>query len=177
MRSKHLFVLRSSLVLLLSSGWGMALMGAGGSGSGGIAVIDTSQIATSSASIQKAISDVSIESKQAKADFEKKQAEIKAASEKYTRQQSVASKDENERRQKEISKLNDELEEIQFRLNRAVKKAQEKMVSPMEERIVSAVKEIAASRRISVVLAKEHTIYSDPAADLTKEVIARLDAK
>ena len=74
--------------------------------------------------------------------------ELAAANERYTRQQSVSTPEENERRRKEVSKLSDELDEVQFRLNREVKKAQEKMVAPMQEKIVAAIKDIAASRRV-----------------------------
>jgi len=167
-----------TLLLFGIAGWTLALMGANSPvATSGIGIIDTAQIAVSSSAIQKAITNASGDAQKAKTDFEQKQKELQAANERYTRQQSVSTPDENERRRKEVAKLSDELEEIQFRLNREVKKAQEKMVAPMQEKIVAAIKDIAASRRLSVVLAKDNTIYHDNAIDLTKEVIARIDAK
>lgn len=158
-------------------GWGLFLIGAGVSGSSGkLAVVNTDRITSSSAQVQKLLSDASVSANAVGEELKKKQEAYKKASDRYNSQLTITSDDENKKRREEIRKLNDEIEEITFRLNREVKTAQEKAVTPLKERIVKSISEIAKMDGVSVVLSSENTIYFDPQIDLTDQVIARIDA-
>jgi Skp family chaperone for outer membrane proteins len=158
-------------------GWAFLLAGAVEPGSGpAVGIIDTGRITTESVAVQKAIAEASGEARKARDEYEKKRDALAAVADRYKKQESVASKTENDRRQAEIARLNEELEEIEFRLNRAIKRAQEKMVGPMGDKINAAIREICAARRIPVVIGRENVVYHDPSVDLTREVIARLDS-
>jgi Skp family chaperone for outer membrane proteins len=159
-------------------GWVLFLVGAiSPTAPAKIAVVNTSRITTSSTAIQKLLADASTSANALGEEIKKKQSALQRATDGYNSQLSVTSDEENKRRREEIRKLSDEVEELTFKLNREVKLAQEKSLSPLRDRIVQTISEIAKTGEIGVVLATENTVYFDPRLDLTDAVIAKIDAK
>ena len=137
--------------------------------------IPKARITAESRSIQRVLGEVSVEAKQIRSDLEAKQESYQKAVDGFNAQLSVMSEKEKEKRKEQIRTIGEEIEELSFRFKREVKKAQDRAIDPMKQRIVDAVHSIAQSRQATVVLGSETLIYFDPSADFTDLVISALD--
>ena len=109
-------------------------------------------------------------------EFATKQEAYKAISEKYNSQASLVSGEENDRRREELLRLEDEIEELNFRLTREIKKAEESTYGPIRELIEKAIAEVALDQELNLVVSSSASVYHTPDIDITEAVIALLDA-
>lgn len=163
-------------MILLAAAFGL-LVGAGTAKPARVAVFDATRITDGSERIQTMIAEASAGARVVREELEIKQREFKTASEKFASQKSVSSDDVNERRRSELTLQREAIEELQFRLNREINRAQTAAVNPMREMIMSTVRSLAAEQGLTVVLSSDNTYYFDPEVDLTADIIGRLDAR
>lgn len=159
-------------------GWALFLVGAVSPTSPArVGVISSQRVTADSKVIQQLLAEASAPAQSINDEVRSKQAALNKATERYNAQLSVTQAEENGRRRAEIRTLEEEIEELAFRLNRELKRAQESAVNPLRDHVISAVNEIAREMEISVIIGVENTIYFDPAIDLTSAVVARIDAQ
>lgn len=162
-------------MILLAGAFGL-LLGAGTAKPARVAVFDATRITGGSTRIQSMIAEASAGARVVREELEIKQREFKTASDKFASQRSVSSEEINDRRRAELTRQKEVIEELQFRLNREINRAQTSAVDPMRKMIMSTVRSLAAEQGLTVVLSSDNTYYFDPEVDLTAAIIGRLDA-
>lgn len=142
-----------------------------------IGVVDSKRIAAESKTIRKMIEDAAAKAETMRSDLEKKKADYNSRLDAYSLQKSVVSDEEKSRRESAIQEIRDEIEVLEIRLGREVKRSQEGMVGPMGLRILAAIREESKDANLSVVFTSDDLVHYDEKCDITAEVIARLDKK
>lgn len=140
-----------------------------------IGVVDSKRIAAESKTIRKMIEDAAAKAETMRDDLEKKKADYNSRLEAYATQKSVVSDDEKSRRESAIQDLKDEIEVLEIRLNRELKRSQEGMVGPMGLRILEAIRAESKDASLSVVFTSDDLVHYDDKCDITAQVISRLD--
>ncbi len=141
-----------------------------------IGVVDSKQITAESKTIRAMIGDAARKAEELRGELQKSKAELTDRIDAYTRQKSVLAADEKKRREDAIQQLSDEIEVLDFRLGREIKKSQEGMVGPMSEKVRGAIKEVSTKLGLTVVLTTQDVVYYDAAIDVTSQVIEKLDS-
>ncbi|MCL5270842.1 MAG: OmpH family outer membrane protein [bacterium] len=155
---------------------GLALMAAEGVGTGAVGVIDADLISKQSTYVQQELAKASADAQSLQDQLKARQAEYEKAVTQYNSQQSAATAQVNDQRKADIERIEKEVGDLQQKFNAALAEAQNNRLGPIRERIKGVVADVARERGIQVVLASQGVVYMTPAADLSAEVIRRLDA-
>ena len=115
-------------------------------------------------------------------DFEKVQEELDARRKKIAdieadikRTEGVLSKDQQDKKRSEITKLQSEADDIEFKAQKQVRDVQQKVLEPLRRKIVTAIEEVAREQRYDLILTKEAVVFFLPTSDITDDVIKKLN--
>lgn len=116
-------------------------------------------------------------------EFEKLQKDLDSRRQKITdieadikRTEGVMAKEEIDKKRADITRLRNEIDEIEFRAQRQVREVEQKVLEPLRRKIVTAIEEVAREQRYDLVLTKEAVVYSTPSTDITDDVVKKLNA-
>lgn len=140
-----------------------------------IGVVDTKRIAAESKTVRGMISGAASKAETLKAELEKSKGEYSSRLEAYSAQKSVIADEEKSRREEAIQSLRDEIEVLEIRLNRELKRSQEGMVGPMGVKILGAIREVSKDMGLTVVFTTDDVVHYDATCDITGAVIKKLD--
>lgn len=141
-----------------------------------IGVVDTDRITNDSKMVQESISKASVHAQAIRDEIETRTKDFQEKKEIYASQEAVSGEKVNGERVEELKRLKEILEELNFKLNREIKKAQEQAVDPIRETILQAVREVAAAQDLDAVLSTEALLHFNPRNDITGDIIEHLDA-
>lgn len=159
------------------AGWSAVIVGAAGVESAPkLAVVDAGRVTTDSKRVQSRMSQASAAVQPLNEQLKAKSKALEDASEAYSAQRTAATDAQNSAQAEKLRKMREEIEELNFELNRAAKRAQADTVMPMRDEISAAVQKVAQTKGYTVVLNKDQLFYFDPKSDITQEVIAAVDA-
>lgn len=91
------------------------------------------------------------------------------------RTEGVVSADEQEKKRKELDKLKNELDEIEVKARRRMQEWDSTVFEPMLKKILFAIEDVAKEKQLDVVLRGEAVLYGASGADITDDVIKRLN--
>jgi len=115
----------------------------------------------------------SIEELEAQADAKTQQlADLR----KQSRNASVLSKEEQSRIAGEIEKVQEEIDDLSYRIRREMSKVEDKTISSALDLIVNAIDAVAKQQGYTLILKSESVVYGDPSCDITNAVIEHLNA-
>lgn len=140
-----------------------------------IGIVDTQRIAAESRAIRDLIGDAAKKADALRDEAKKLQAELAARLDAYAAQSGVVTKEEEKRRYDAVEKLKEDLDVLEFRLGREVKKSQAGTVGPMGTKILDAIKAVSAEQGLTVILTTQDVVHFDAAHEITAAVIAKLD--
>lgn len=89
----------------------------------------------------------------------------------------VLSTSDTDAKRKEITRLQNELDEYRVRGERKAREVDSRVLEPMLKTILFRVEDVAKEKGIDIVLRGEAVIYGTKAVDLTDDVIERLNAE
>ncbi len=93
-----------------------------------------------------------------------------------TRNEGVVAKDEQDRKKKEVNRLKNEIDEMDYKLRQQMRDVEQSVLEPLKKQIVTAIEDVAREQNYDIVLTREAVIFHKPAADMTDEVVRRLNA-
>lgn len=115
-------------------------------------------------------------------DFEKVQEELDARRKKIAdieadikRTEGVLSKEQQDKKRSEITKLQSEADDIEFKAQKQVRDVQQKVLEPLRRKIVAAIEDVAREQRYDLILTKEAVVFFLPTSDITDDVIKKLN--
>lgn len=141
-----------------------------------VAYVDIDRVTDKSDRINKAMGTVSERVEGIQKDIETKRrraAELKAEIKKG---EGVLAEAELKKRRDESSKLEKEVTDLEYEARRELQKLDTTLFEPMIKTIVLAIEEVAKERNVDLVLRGEAVIYAANAADLTDEVVKKLNS-
>ncbi len=91
------------------------------------------------------------------------------------RDDGVLSKDSVDSKRRELAKMQDDLSDMEIEINKKIRTMQDEAFEPLKRRIKVAVEEVSKARQIDVVLDGSNVLYGSTKADLTNDVIEKLN--
>jgi Skp family chaperone for outer membrane proteins len=150
--------------------------GGGGTGTGGIAIIDAQRLALESAPGKEAYSRLQKMQAQKKDDLDKVEKEARDLVQKLTDQGSSMPADKLEVLQKQADDKQKAWKRMQEDAQKDLQEAERKEMQALENRIGPIVKEFFSERKYAVVLdSRAGIMYADPAVNVTDEVLKRIN--
>jgi outer membrane protein len=141
-----------------------------------VAVVDAERIRRESTSVRGKLTEISRPAEQVKQQLLAKQKELQTAMNAYQAQKSAMSDAAKEQKSKEINRLREETNALGESFNEALGKAGGQDLELVRRQIMDVVTGLAAERNLDVVFSTANVLYNAPSAELTDEVIRRLDA-
>jgi outer membrane protein len=108
--------------------------------------------------------------------YEEKKKEYARFLDELKRQESVLSEEALNAKYKEAFLLKAQLDEEKFTIDRFLKESETEDLMPAQDHILEVVHRVARDEGYEIVLRREFLIYGQPSADMTENVVARLNA-
>ena len=91
------------------------------------------------------------------------------------RKEGVLAVSEQEKKQKEIQRLKNELDDLGYRAERKARELDATVFEPLMKRILFAIQDVAKEQKFDIILRGEAVLYGSSAADITDAVIEKLN--
>jgi len=142
-----------------------------------VAVVNTAKIMRDSKAAQSVRSQLQAKQKSFQADLDAKEKQLLAEDQALAKQQGSVDKAAFEQKVKDFrTKAANAQREVQQK-KLAVDKALAGSLEDIQENVMQIVKEVAAEKKISVVVSGAQVLYAEPSLDITDEVLNRLNKK
>lgn len=142
-----------------------------------VGVVNTAKIMRDSKAAQSVRSQLQAKQKAFQAELDAKEKQLLAEDQALAKQQSSVDKGAFEQKVKEFrTKAANAQREVQQK-KMAVEKALEGALANVQATVLQIVKEVAAEKKLNVVLSSGAVLYAEPALDITDEVLKRLNTK
>ncbi|MCX7014024.1 MAG: OmpH family outer membrane protein [Candidatus Sumerlaeota bacterium] len=93
------------------------------------------------------------------------------------RNTSVLSKEEQDKIPAEANKLQDEIDDLELKINYELKKSGDKAINAALDLIINAIDAVAKREGYSLIIKSEAVVYGDPSCEITKQVIDYLNSE
>lgn len=142
-----------------------------------IGVVNTAKIMRDSKAAQSVRSQLQAKQKAFQAELDAKEKSLLAEDQALAKQQSSVEKAAFEQKVKEFrTKAANAQREVQQK-KMAVEKALEGALADVQTTVLSIVKEVAAEKKLTLVVSSGAVLYAEPSLDITDEVLKRLNTK
>lgn len=142
-----------------------------------IAVLDIEQVRRNAAAVKMIRAQLGSYLEVYRTDTEKEEQEIREAQDELQRKRATLSPEGYaEERRKLEARLTDAQARVQGR-RQALERVNMDAMEQIKQALEAIVAEIAAERRLTVILRKEQLVFAIPDLDVTDEVLRRLDAR
>ncbi|MGI8906909.1 MAG: OmpH family outer membrane protein [Candidatus Sumerlaeaceae bacterium] len=140
-----------------------------------IAYVDIEKVTGKAKAINSALSTVGDKVKKYQNDIESKRKKIRDLEDDVKRTEGVLSRDEVDKKRKEINTLNNEIDDLVLQGRREMQRVDDTFYSPLLKKIIYAIQDVAAEKDIDIVLRGEVVLYGKDTADITNDVIRKLN--
>lgn len=141
-----------------------------------IAVVDNDILDT--AKVVKVIRDqIDAKREEFRKELEKKEKDLSKEEQALAKQRDLISKEAFQQKAKDFQSKMAELRSLFQMRQIQIQQASTKVGQTVREKIYSIVADMAKEKGFNLALSKDRTLYSEPAMDISKEVLARLDAE
>lgn len=141
---------------------------------GRIGYVDIDKV-TAKAKQSAAMDKISTQVKDIQRQYQERIDKIRDLEREISRTKGVVSADETNRKQKEVTRLKNEIDELEVRHKRELQRIDETVFAPLVKQIGYAIEDVAKERGFDIVLRGEAVFYGSPAVDLSDDVIRKLD--
>lgn len=142
-----------------------------------IGVVNTAKIMRDSKAAQSVRAQLQTKQKAFQAELDAKEKQLLAEDQALAKQQSSVEKAAFEQKVKEFrTKAANAQREVQQK-KIAVEKALESALASVQSTVLQVVKEVAAEKKLNLVVSSGAVLYTDPTLDITDEVLKRLNEK
>jgi outer membrane protein len=141
-----------------------------------VAYVDIDRVTEKSEKINKAMGNISSKMETLQKDIEEKRKRLADLKAEIKKGEGVLAESELKKRRDESSKLEKDVVELEYQGRLEYQKLDNTLFEPMLKSIVYAIQEVAKERNIDLVLRGEAVIYGADAADITDEVVKKLNS-
>ncbi len=170
-------LLRTAVLTVILSTLAVAPVLEAAPGSQKTGVVDVGKILNQMPETKKAENILKATGTQWEKGLDKLKKEFQAAAAGYEKQKSSLAKAARDKKEKELNLKYQNLQKYQmekFGPGGALDKKKAELFAPIRQKILAAVKAVAAKEGFSVIIDKQAMVYSDSSADITAKVISKL---
>jgi outer membrane protein len=154
----------------------LALVGTGGfaRAEGKIAIVDMQRAVEGTTEGKSALSSLQGEADRKKKELEQKRDELKRMSDDLQKQESVLKPDIFQKKRQELEQKAMQFQETVIRTEQDFQQRQFKVTQPIQQKVVTAISQIAARERFALVLRADAVVWPQQSEfDITNEVIRK----
>ncbi len=141
-----------------------------------VAYVDIDRVTEQSDRINKAMDSVSGRVETIQKELEEKRRRLVDIKAEVRRGEGVLAESEMKKRRDESTKLEKEIVDLEYEGRRELQKLDTTVFEPMIKTIVLAIQDVAREKNIDLVLRGEAVIYSADVADITQDVVKKLNS-
>lgn len=141
-----------------------------------VGFVDIDRVTVKAQSVTNLMSGMQGEFEKLQKDLDSRRQKIADIEADIKRTEGVMAKEEIDKKRADITRLRNEVDEIEFRAQRQVRDVEQQVLEPLRRKIVAAIEEVAREQRYDLVLTKEAVVYSTPSTDITDDVVKKLNA-
>jgi len=164
-------------IVLLMIGYACVLMGSTESPAQPvIAWVDLDKISRLAKPVRQVIDEAEESVKPHKQTIEKKMSQLDVLRYTYEQQKSILSEEQRKTREKEITELQKEIDDLANKINQQLGEMEKEKLAPVYDLVMATIKKVAQRKGIKIVLTREMVVWGEPALDITDEVIRELNS-
>lgn len=141
-----------------------------------IGIIDTRRIEAESSAVRKMLEEADERAGEIRVALQKGRNELAARIQAYSAQGGVITTEERDRREEAILSLREQVDVLEFRLERENRIARERSVGPVGQRVLDAVRQVSEESGVTLVLESHDVVRYEAVHDITELVIRKLDS-
>ncbi len=142
-----------------------------------IGFVDIDAIIQESRAVREHIGRIEDEFEVQRREIERKTAEYRRLRESLDRQSSVLTDAEKETRRKRIADLRGEIDDLQYRADRLLKRSENTLLAPIMEGILRVVDEVGRREGFDLILRGETVLFGTDSTNLTDRILAEIDRR
>ncbi|MCX7718293.1 MAG: OmpH family outer membrane protein [Candidatus Sumerlaeaceae bacterium] len=140
-----------------------------------VAYVDIERITSKAKPVSAMMTDIEQQVKSLQSEIETKMKKLRELKADAQSTEGILSKDEQDKKRKEVLRLQNELDELEGRARRKMREMDSTVFEPLMKRIMFVIEDVAKEKKVDIVLRGEAVIYGATAVDLSDEVIAKLN--
>jgi len=164
---KRIFILLPAIILAP-----MLLCGAGETR---IGYVDVDRVTSKAKPVNNLMGGAAEEIKKLQQDIESKTKQVTDMEAEIKRTDGVLSKEETDKKRKEVLRLRNEVDDLMTKARQKSREVESTVYEPLLKKIGAAIQEVAKERNIEIVLPGAAVLYGSPTADMTDDVIKKLN--
>lgn len=142
-----------------------------------IGFVDLDLVTQKTKVIRKIVDDVEQELKKKQDEIDLKLKRYVELRDSLRKQETILTEEEIESRQKELRSLRNEIDDLQYEVNKKLRRSEREKIDPAVEKIMSAITALGKEKGYDLIVRSEVVLYGKDSCDLTDEVIQRLNAE
>jgi outer membrane protein len=140
-----------------------------------VGYVDVDRVTRKAKAVNQAMDSVQSDIEDLQKQIDEKRQQIKELEADVQRSEGVIAASEIEKKRKEIARLRNELDDLAYRAERKARELDATVFEPLMKRILFAIQDVAKENKYDVILRGEAVLYGNSAADITDEVIRKLN--
>lgn len=140
-----------------------------------VGYVDVDRVTRKAKAVNQAMESVQSDIEELQKQIDEKRQQIRDLEADVQRTEGVVAPSELEKKRKEIKKLKDELEDLAYRAERKARELDATVFEPLMKRILFAIQDVAKEKKYDIILRGEAVLYGTTAADITDDVIKKLN--
>lgn len=140
-----------------------------------VAYVDIERITSKAKPVSAMMTDIEQQVKGLQSEIESKMKKLRELKAEAQSTEGILSKDEQDKKRKEVLRLQNELDELEGRARRKMREMDSTVFEPLMKRIMFVIEDVAKEKKVDIVLRGEAVIYGATAVDLSDEVIKKLN--
>lgn len=142
---------------------------------GKVGYVDIERITSKAKAVTNVMSDIQDEIKTLQKEINDKEKQMQELQADLKKTDGVFTKEETSKKKKDLDRLLNEYEDLQTRSKKKMRVLDETTFAPLMKKILFAIQDVAKERKFDVVLRGEAVLYGTTGADLTDDVIKKLN--
>ncbi|MCX7019887.1 MAG: OmpH family outer membrane protein [Candidatus Sumerlaeota bacterium] len=146
-----------------------------GAGETRIGYVDVDRVTSKAKPVNNLMGSAAEQIKKLQGDIETKTRQITGMEADIKRTDGILAKEESDKKRKEVLRLRNEADDLMTKARQKSREVESTVYEPLLKKIGAAIQDVAKERNIEIVLPGAAVLYGSPAADLTDDVIRKLN--
>jgi Skp family chaperone for outer membrane proteins len=142
-----------------------------------VGYVDVDRITRKAKPVNLAMDGIQGELETLQKQVEEKRRQIRDLEADIKRTDGVVSKDEQDKKKKELLRLQNEMDDLRIRGERKAREMDQTVFEPLMKKILFAIQDIAKEQKFDIILRGEAVLYGTSGVDISDEVVSRLNSE
>jgi outer membrane protein len=142
-----------------------------------IGYVDLDQVTQKAHVIRKVVDNVEGDLKKKQDDVDAKLQHYQTLRDTLAKQEAILTEEQRETRRKELRNLKNEIDDLQYQVNKELRRSEREMIDPAVEKIMKTITAVGKEKGYDLILRSEVVLYGKETHDITGDVVDKLNAE